>query len=117
MGFLKFDWGCKKDRPKKVKSLDTKPANAKDTKPCDVTIMSHTDRVKALNDEITEKLKKWKIFDIDVKDNEFFLKIFSDLVEKRNLTWSDPDMPTYEGKRTIVVAVHGESFEQHEKDR
>lgn len=92
--------------------------------PNNVRILSPTEELKELNDEITEKLKKWKIFDLDVPVNRLGgligrLKLHSiiSVIEKRNLIWADPGFSNCKGKRTIVVGVRGSDFAQHEKDR
>lgn len=95
-------------------------------KPVAVKIMSPADELKGLNDEVTEKLEKWDIFDIDVRLPR--LKRFFQVIEARNLVHHDPDIEfddtALEGmgnlsitKRTIVVGKLGSDFKQHEKDR
>lgn len=92
--------------------------------PNNVKILSSTDELRELNDEVTEKLKKWKMFDLDVPVRRLGglvgrlrLNSIISVIEKRNLVWADPGFGDYEGKRTIVVGVRGSDFAQHERDR
>lgn len=85
-----------------------------DNEPCNVTIKSHYDILRDLNDEITKKLKKFDVFDIEVplRRMEQFLQI----VKERNLDWRPGDIVT-NNKEVVVVGKKGIDFGQHEKER
>jgi len=79
-----------------------------------VTIKSHTDILRDLNDEITEKLKKSDVFDIDVP--KIRIKQFIQIVKERNLDWAPTDF-MHNKAETIVVGRRDANFGQHEEGR
>lgn len=82
--------------------------------PINVVIMSPTEELRKLNDEVSSCLKKHNTFDIDVRNPR--LSEFIKLVKERNLVWNDPELKRG-NKTTIVVGVQGSDFEKHERDR
>jgi hypothetical protein len=95
VGHLSLKWGQKKE-------------------PNNVTIKSPTDELRELNDKITEKLKKWTIFDIDVPKRR--LSQFIEVIEQRNLVWHDPGLE-HKGVVTLVIGKIGSDFKEHEEER
>lgn len=83
-------------------------------KPCNVTIKSHYDILRELNDEITEKLVKFDIFDIEVPIIR--MEQFIQIVKERNLDWRPTDF-IVDGKETVVVGKKGAAFDKFEEDR
>lgn len=84
------------------------------TEPINVTIKSSTEVLKELNDEISEKLKRFSVFDIDVPTVR--LKEFLSLVAKRNLAYRDPEL-CHGTTTAIVVGRIDANFADHEKGR
>jgi len=96
------------------KRVEAKEVKDSATEPVNVTIKSHIDILNELNDKITEKLKKFDVFDIEVPIIR--LKMFLKIVETRHLDWRDIDIE-YDDKKVIVVGKKGVNFGQHEKER
>lgn len=90
------------------------PAGAKAYPVYNVTIKSHYDILRELNDEITEKLIKFDVFDIEVPIIR--MEQFIQIVKERNLDWRPGDIAA-DGKEVIVVGRRGVDFGQHEEDR
>ena len=80
--------------------------------PVNVTIKS----LNELSDEITEKLKKFDVFDIDVPTVR--IKAFLKILKARDFEWMPTDF-VYDNKETIVVGKKGAdfSFDLHEEER
>ena len=83
------------------------------------------DSLNTINDVITDKLKKWDCFDLDVEEST--LPAVKRVFKARNLEWRhlgypDKDDPEaepciYGGIVTIVVGYKGADFEGHERER
>ena len=86
----------------------------KSIEPVNVTIKSSADILRDLNDEITEKLRKFDVFDINVP--EISIKQFLQIIKKRNLDWRPTDF-IHGNKETLVVGKKGVDFGQHEEER
>jgi len=79
-----------------------------------VIIRSPVDVLRDLNNEITEKLERFDVFDIEVP--ELNIKQFLRVLKERNLDWRPTDF-IHDNKETIVVGKKGVDFGQHEKER
>jgi hypothetical protein len=72
------------------------------------------DSLNTINDVITDKLKKWDCFDLDVEKS--MLSAVKRVAKARDLEWRDPEFEV-DNVITIVVGHKGADFEDHERRR
>ena len=81
------------------------------------------DSLNTINDIITDKVKQWDVFDLDVEHS--MLSPVKRVIKARDLEWRHMEFPQlgdgetfiYDGIATLVVGVKGANFEEHEDNR
>lgn len=81
-----------------------------------VTIKSYIDILRELNDEITGKLAKFDVFDIEVQGGRIRMEQFLQIVEERNLDYRRHGYKVGD-KEVVVVGKKGINFGQYEEGR